>query len=506
MTPTFARRLALLSLLLAAEARAATYTITTLVDDATTNGNCTLREALLSAASDTTHDLCVGDVGADTIVLEAVGTYPFTLGDISSAGRQLTIRGDGDHPRTDYVVDTAHLQRLIEVTGGAALTLDNFTIANGRSAAMGGAILVLDSDLTLRRMWIHHGEVSSLSQLFGAGVAFRATAPRTLDIEDVTFFQNWAQGAYYTAGGALDVDLPAGGTVRIVSTVFDMNKAFGDDSLSVRTGGAGLYVAADGDADVEVRHCTFSYNRVQIQGGGGGDGAGAYIRLANQVAGTLRMEDDDFFGNSLVDGGSVGLALSVDANGSNAILRRLRFVSTNNSTANHQVALAFSGASNALVSDLLVARDLGGGVRLATSGTSTLVGGNLTVTGQGGSGLRLAENGGTLRVENSIIYGNATSGGSNVEIVAGSPEVSAETLVGVDPHFVDAANADYRLQAGSPAENTGQVNFVAVGPYDLSHGDRQIGPGLDLGAYERGSLFSDDFGKGDLAAWSAAAP
>ena len=80
--------LATATLLLAEAAGAATYTITTLVEDTSNNGNCTLREALLAASTDTTNDQCIGDVGPDTIVLDALGTYSLTAGAIASASRQ----------------------------------------------------------------------------------------------------------------------------------------------------------------------------------------------------------------------------------------------------------------------------------------------------------------------------------------------------------------------------------------------------------------------------------
>ena len=110
------------------------------------------------------------------------------------------------------------------------------------------------------------------------------------------------------------------------------------------------------------------------------------------------------------------------------------------------------------------------------------------------------------RVENSIAFGNATSSGTNLHVFNGTPDVSAENLVGVDPQFVNAAGGDFRLGPTSVAANAGNQAFLSVGPFDVAHADRVVGVQLDLGALERGALFSDDFEKGDLYAWSVAAP
>src|SRR6266446_4173658 len=49
----------------------ATITVTTTADDNSVNGNCSLREALHAANSDTTVDACPAGNGADTIALGA---------------------------------------------------------------------------------------------------------------------------------------------------------------------------------------------------------------------------------------------------------------------------------------------------------------------------------------------------------------------------------------------------------------------------------------------------
>jgi len=104
----------------------------------------------------------------------------------------------------------------------------------------------------------------------------------------------------------------------------------------------------------------------------------------------------------------------------------------------------------------------------------------------------------------SIVFGNATASGTNVQVFSGTPEVSAESLVGVDPGFVDAVAGDFRLADGSSALEAGDPQAGSLGPFDAAHGPRVLGVAPDLGALERQAIFADDFERGDLWSWSSA--
>lgn len=71
---------------------------------------------------------------------------------------------------------------------------------------------------------------------------------------------------------------------------------------------------------------------------------------------------------------------------------------------------------------------------------------------------------------------------------------------------MNAASGDFRIGSASVAANAGNQAFLSVGPFDVAHADRIVGVQVDLGALERGALFSDDFEKGDPYAWSVAVP
>ncbi len=270
--------------------------------------------------------------------------------------------------------------------------------------------------------------------------------------------------------------------------------------------GAGLYLQSFAPATVELRHLDFFGNMITAPSFA--IGAGARISLTNQVTGGVDLEDLDFENNSFgtFAGSNSDVGLSFTADGGTVSARRVRLVQNPGGTTRSQGSINVSGAAQATVSDFLVGNGEGWGLFLATSNTANLLAGNLTVAGHADDGLVLAENGGTLRVENSIAFGNATSSGSNVNLFNGTPDVSAENLIGVDPQFVNAAGGDFRLGPTSVAANAGNQSFLSVGPFDAAHGARVVGVNVDLGALERGALFSDDFEKDDLYAWSAWVP
>ncbi len=100
---------------------------------------------------------------------------------------------------------------------------------------------------------------------------------------------------------------------------------------------------------------------------------------------------------------------------------------------------------------------------------------------------------------NNIITGNKSNGGSdtydvydpkdaNFSSSVSSNVAYSANLIGSDPWFVDAANGDYRLIAGSPAIDAGGEAFGL----DFTHatdlaGDRRIrGTAVDYGCYEGG--------------------
>ena len=485
---------ALLGALAAPPAGGALYTITTLGEDDLANGNCTLREALLAASTDSSHDQCAGDVGPDTIVLALPGAYELDDGGISSAARQLTVRGAEGQPESAYVVDLGGAQRFLHVLAGSDLTLENLSLANGLGGARGGALLAESSDLTLRRVTITGSAAAN-----GGALSFVTFEERRLELEAAAFADNRATGNQ-AFGGAVEVDLQGAGSVRIVAADFAGNRIDSATGSFSRAGG-GLSIQCFGCGAIELRHLRFAANVINAPSFA--RGAGAALHVASSAA--FELEDALFEGNrhavEAATNGASGLDLGLDAPA--ATVRRVRLLGNLGGPGRDQAVIQATNATAAVVSDLLAGSGDGTGLFLAVSGAaSSLLAGNLTVAGHPESGLRLSESSGALRVENSIVFGNATASGTNVQLFSGAPEVSAETLVGVDPGFLDAAAGDFRLDADSIAAEAGDALADSLGPLDAAHGPRRLEVGLDLGALERGAIFADDFERGDPYAWT----
>ncbi|MFN7941502.1 MAG: hypothetical protein U0X73_07865 [Thermoanaerobaculia bacterium] len=485
---------------------AATNTLTTLAEDEVANGNCTLREALLAAIAQEPVDQCAGDIGPDVIVLGVPGAYELDDEDLSPlSGRDLTIRGDPSRPRSAYTIDLGGVQRLLDARAGSALRLENLEVASGyghptADGRGGGALALLNAGLTLR-------DVRISNCVAAVGGAIDIVSGTSLDLERVEFAANQVgplDAQLQHRGGALRVAWSSSAAVRLVDLRF-VDNAIVDLTPNASGLGGALEVEASTAADFELRDLAFEDNRLEVAGLA--IGAGLFADL-HATGARFVLADSRFAGNDVVAPATAarGTAFSVALGDAAGEIRRVRATGNGAGDAPAQVAFYAGGAMFAVLSDLLVDAGDGAGVFLLTEAGAWLDAGNLTVTGQAGDGVELFASSGTLRLENSIVWGNAAVAGAEIETFGTAPQVALENLVGVDPLFVDPGGGDYRLAAGSPAVDAGEAVFASVGPFDLAHGPRRLGGEIDLGALERGGIFADGFEVGDLVAWRARIP
>lgn len=85
---------------------------------------------------------------------------------------------------------------------------------------------------------------------------------------------------------------------------------------------------------------------------------------------------------------------------------------------------------------------------------------------------------GTL-IDHNIVYGSP-KGVIDTSVIAGSLRITSNRI-NTDPKFVNLATNDYRLQAGSPAIDTGVPVMVMD---DFDGNPLPQGAGFDMGAYE----------------------
>jgi CSLREA domain-containing protein len=155
---------------------------TTTADEISTNGTCSLREAVLAANTDTAVDACPPGSGEDTIRLGA-DEYRLTIGGANedgSASGDLDLRPPatlaGVAGRTAIVGDGT--DRVLQVHGGPAM-IEGLRITGGQAvedpatgAAMGGGILFevgLESDAVESRL--HQVTVADNEADQGGGIA-----------------------------------------------------------------------------------------------------------------------------------------------------------------------------------------------------------------------------------------------------------------------------------------------------------------------------------------------
>src|SRR5438874_3229095 len=120
-------------------AHAETITVNTTADELLTDGNCSLREAIQAANTDTAIDTCAKGSGADLVVVPA-GSYDFSaaLAGSEDNGLQgdldikppMTILGAGAVATT---VDAESLDRVFDVVANVPVTIAGMTIRGGKA-------------------------------------------------------------------------------------------------------------------------------------------------------------------------------------------------------------------------------------------------------------------------------------------------------------------------------------------------------------------------------------
>ena len=246
-----------------ASAYAATITVTTFADNLTINGDCSLREAIQAANTNTAVDACPAGSGADTIQLSA-GTYSLSLGNVSGDENanqtgdldilsNLTIKGVD--ASTTNITNTVALDRVMQILPGATVTLTGISISNGHSSQNGGAISN-SGTLTLNSVIVKN----SIADGNGGGIFNDAGA---VTINESTISNNQA----HHGGGIFNNS----GTVTLNACIVNNNETTGGGD------GGGIY----NNATLIVNGCWIHDNQAV-----GGNGAGIYNTHTATIAGS----------------------------------------------------------------------------------------------------------------------------------------------------------------------------------------------------------------------------
>ncbi len=322
---------------------ATVITVTSTSDAIADDDDCTLREAIIAANTDTAVDDCAAGDGADEIQLPA-GTIQLSVagasenaaatGDLDITG-ELTIDGNG---AGSTIIEgfSDDSDRLFEVRSGATVTLSGLSLRLSQPALAGGAIhnratLIVDSC-----------EFADNVADGATGGAIYSISSTTLSITNTVFDGNSAGGH----GGAIN----SSGVTTLSGVTFNNNVA-GDQ-------GGAVYISPNGTLDMDAS--------VVVGGQATNDGAGlALFGPATISESTIRNNTTAGLG---LGGGGIYCSDTLDMTRS--------LVSQNASDASGGGILVGGVFCIATLTNVTLydnaADDHGGGIRLAGGGTVTL--------------------------------------------------------------------------------------------------------------------------------------
>jgi CSLREA domain-containing protein len=267
-----------------APAEAATITVTTTTDELNTDGDCSLREAIQAANTDTGVDACLAGSGLDTIFVPS-GVYTITR---AGADEDSNATGDFDIG-SEVIIQGAttnrpeisgnHLDRVFDVVysflTSPDLRLENLKITNGR-ADYGGGIrdTSYDGTLTLSNVLLDSNSAS-----FDGGAIYNENewgmGVRSSVISNNTA-GNKGGGIYYSEWAG----------VGVIDTQFTNNHA--------NIAGGALYLRGESDVTGSIiRDASFNDNSAGI-------GGAVYADYM-----LLNVYDSRFIANSANDGGAI---------------------------------------------------------------------------------------------------------------------------------------------------------------------------------------------------------
>ena len=394
-----------------------------------------------------------------TIVLMP-GDYQFNL---DWTDGELQFNGGGETPSAVRLTppideeDGTTSDRIFDVADGAALRLENLTLAQGNASADGGLVRALGGNVGLSYVRLINARSG------GDGGAVAVSSGR-LDLEGCTFEDNLAADD--------------GGAIALVSSVLVDDGSSFIDNRGTR-GGALLSESSN----VTLRSTQFLDNAATEDGG-----------AMTMIAGSgLFVEGVEVWLNtSGRSGGGFSLA---DVNVSDGVIRNSWFHDNLAGSSGGGIALTGSSVSLIVANNTLVdntsngttGTDEGAGMNVLTENNAGLyVWSNIFAWNNGRSALAIPPGSGASVAYNSAEF---TSGGTEFNL---GPAEDVGNNFEEDPRFADwdtsasdPSGYDLSLQSTSPARDSGPVNgegppgYTAWADPDTTRNDRGYtgGPG-----------------------------
>jgi CSLREA domain-containing protein len=442
---------------------AAIITVNSLADDADgTDGECTLREAIIAANTDTASGMATGECAAgsatenDVINFALPGTAPWTVNlttELPPLSTNIEMDGPGDDQLTVRRDDTAENFRIFTVTGDTTeVTISGLTISNGNTGDFCG----------------------------GSGGGISNEGDGTVTVTDSTISDNTACN-----GGGMAND--GEGSLKVTGSTISGNTADGDG------GGIDTQTCDGAVMAVTVTDSTISDNTARFDGGGIGNGCDGAVTVTD----------------STISGNTAGFGFNFGAEGGGIHSNHDSNLKVTGSTISGNTAAAGSFSSD------------GGGIYYTTSGDVSLTITDSTISGntaEAGSDAGESGEGGGIysdtdldtktTITNSTISGNTADGddgiGGGVYNVFGTTEIKFSTITlntaadgkgsGVASDCDDQTSTEVLSSIISENTNT-DVDFVdnnsdgCIVPPDInsfvSKGYNLIGDGNATGAFNQ---------------------
>lgn len=459
--------------------------VNSLADSVAADGQCTLREAIQNTNNNAaTNPDCPAGSGADMITFSISGTISLAsaLPNITDTAG-LTI----DAANQIVTISGNNLVNIFYVHTSVPLTLNQITIADGRSSTYGAAI---DSYGTLA---ITGSTFSGNSNTqYDGGAIYNHSGVVTID--DSTFSGNTAAdegGGIYSLAGKL----------TITGSTFTDNTAFE---------GGGIY---SHDCTLEITNSNFTENYTP-----NGSGGGIY-----NAFGPLTLTGSTLSGNGASYGAGGG---GIHNHGGTLTISATTF--SGNSAAGSPGGAIFSDDTLDITTSTFTSNSagLGGGIytdsTTSTISNSTFSGNNATTAGTNGGavyttnkltitnttiaantgGGGVGNSGGTLTLRNTILANNS-GGNCSGTITNGAANIDDGTTCGwgtangsmssTDPLLgsLSGSPAYFPLNPGSPAVDKGDDSICAASPVNNQSQNgviRPQGSHCDIGSYEQGDI------------------
>ena len=484
----------LAALLFGGTAHAAGLTVTTTADELNVDGDCSLREAIQSANTDTAVDACLAGNGADVITIPA-GTYILSIvgsgEDANATGdldidSDLTINGAGAGAT---IIDGGGVDRVFHILTGHTVKIADLTIQNGFTSNFGGGIYIVGVTagpatlVTINDSTISGNETNN----YGGGIYVLGVVDTRVTINNSLFSGNLATNGY---GGGIYVATV--GRVNINSTVVSSNIA--------KHGGG---IVSNGQ--VTINDSIISGNYASGIGGG---------ILKTGYRG-LTLLDSTVSGNTSIDDG--GGIYIVNSNWSVIIKNS----TISNNSGRRGGGISAQGAINDIGAVSITNSTISGNSASHVGGGIHNFGGpmtinNSTVTGNVGSGIDHEGDGGTLTIKNTIVannFGPAPQCSGTGTITSAGHNLVSDGTCGLAVAAGDIPNGTallgplqnnggptetHALQAGSQAIDAGNPAVPGSGGDACEATDqrgipRPQGTDCDIGAFEfQPSQLDDD--------------